>query len=130
MKRRSDKEIQSVLLLDGPARFDHFIKQVIDFEEAWGLWNDGWALMANNEGTSVFPLWPAREYAELHRHGDWAEYQAKPIPLNDLLNDLLPGFGERGVLPGVFPTPTGKGLTPTSEELARKLRANDLENYG
>jgi hypothetical protein len=130
MKPKSDKEIQAVLRLDGPDRFRHFIKQVVDFEEAWGLWSDGWALMANSDGAPVFPLWPAREYAELSRIDDWAEYEPRRISLADLLNDLLPGFQERGVLPGVFPIPTGKGVTPTANELASALRASDLESYG
>jgi hypothetical protein len=130
MRIISEKEIQGVLRLDGPARFSHFIKRVVDNEEAWGLWKDGWALMENSEGTLVFPLWPAREYAELNQIGGWAEYEPKAISLAELLDDLLPGFPSRGVLPGVFPTPTGKGVTPTADELAALLRKADFENYG
>jgi len=130
MKPRSEKEIQAILRLDGPARFNHFVKRVVDFEEAWGLWKDGWALMKNDEGTLIFPLWPAREYAELNRIGDWAEYEPKGISLAELLDNLLPSFTERGVLPGVFPTPGGKGVTPTAEELAVSLRKIDVKNYG
>lgn len=130
MKPKSDREIQAVLGLDGPGRFRHFVKQVVDFEEAWGLWDNGWALMANDDETLVFPLWPARDYAELNRIGDWENYEARPIELKELLEELLPDFRERGVLPGVFPTPTGKGVTPTPEELASALRSTDAENYG
>ena len=128
MRRTTGKEIQSVLRLDGPARFNHFIKRVVDPEAAWGLWKEGWALMMNDDGTQVFPLWPAREYAELHSTGNWAEYEAREISLADLLDELVPKLAQGGMLPGVFPTPRGKGITPTPEEFAAALR-KELENY-
>lgn len=128
MRRISEKEIQAVLRLDGPARFNHFVKGVVDSEVAWGLWKDGWALMKNDDGTQVFPLWPAREYAQLHRTGNWSEYEAREIPLADLLDELVSKLMQAGVLPGVFPTPQGKGVTPTPNELAASLR-KELENY-
>src|SRR4051812_6675474 len=104
MKRTTEKEIQAVLRLDGPARFNHLVQRGVDSEAAWGLWKNGWALMENENGTQVFPLWPAREYADVHRTGDWAEYEAREIPLADLLDDLLPKLAQGGVVPGVFPT--------------------------
>lgn len=128
MRRTNEHEIQAVLRLEGPERFNHFVKRVADEERAWGLWKDGWALMTNSEGAQVFPIWPASEYAELQRIGEWAGYEPREIALADLLEELLPKLAERGVLPGVFPTPTGKGVTPTAEELATALR-KELESY-
>jgi hypothetical protein len=128
MRHTSEREIQAVLGLDGPKRFSHFLKRVADEEVAWGLWHDGWALMANSDDSQVFPLWPAREYAELHRVGEWVAYEARGIPLADLLDQLLPKLAEAGVLAGVFPTPKGKGVTPMPEELAAALR-KELEHY-
>jgi hypothetical protein len=121
MRHTTKKEIEAVLRLDGPARFDHFVKRVVDSELAWGLWKNGWALMAKDDGTQVFPLWPAREYAELFRTGEWAQYDAEEIPLTDLMDELLPKLEQRGVLPGVFPTPGDKGVTPTAKELRNSL---------
>jgi hypothetical protein len=104
------------------------VKRVVDEERAWGLWSDGWATMANSDGAPVFPLWPAREYAELHRVAEWSDHEAKEISLVDLLEDLIPKFAERGVLPGVFPTATGRGTTPSPRELESALRM-ELEKY-
>jgi Protein of unknown function (DUF2750) len=129
MKPKSAKEIEAVLKLDGSVRFRHFVKQVVDFEQAWGLWSDGWALMANNEGKTVFPIWPAREYAELCRVGQWAEFAPKAIELNTLVNELLPSLATDGVLSGVFPTPEGQGVTIDANELAAELIRVDDENY-
>jgi hypothetical protein len=117
-----------VLRLDGAARYQHFIKRVADSQTAWGLWHDGWALMQDDSGAEVFPLWPAREYAEASRTGDWAEYEPEQIDLADLIDELLPGLAMRSVLPGIFPTPRGKGVTPTVEELASALRA-EMKKY-
>jgi hypothetical protein len=129
MRQTSSKEIEAVLRLDGPSRFRHFIKRVVDEEVAWGLWNDGWALMGDDAGVSVFPLWPAREYAELARTGEWVAYRVEPITLDDLLGDLLPSLIDKAVLPGVFPTPAGKGVTPTVKELESALRL-EMREYG
>lgn len=124
----SEKEIEAVLRLDGEARFKRFIKVVVDGEQAWGLWEDGWALLEDDSGARVFPLWPAKEYAELCRSRDWTNHKAAPIALDDLLNELLPRLREQGVLPGVFPTPSGRGVTPTPDILEAALR-KELERY-
>lgn len=128
MRMTSQKEIEAVLKLDGPTRFKHFVKRVADEEKAWGLWKDGWALMALAGEERVFPLWPAREYAEKCRGEDWSEYEAEEIPLAALLDELLPKLKERGIRPGVFPTPGGKGVTPTTDELIQALR-QEMERY-
>jgi hypothetical protein len=122
MRKTGAKEVEAVLRLDGPARFEHFIKRVVDEERAWGLWKDGWALMQNNDGTHAFPLWPAKEYAELARSGDWAEYETESISLNDLVEELLPKLAKKGVIPAVFPTPNGKGVAPSIEEFITHLK--------
>ena len=122
MRGTTQKEIEAILRLDGPTRYKHFIKRVVDNELAWGLWNDGWALMADGGGQPVFPLWPAREYAELFAVREWDGYAAEEIALADLIDELLPKLTEKEVRPGIFPTPTGKGVTPTASELLRALR--------
>ncbi len=93
---------------------------------SWGLWDDGWAMMEDGGGHAVFPLWPAREYADVYRTGDWSKYVPKEIPLADLLDRLLPQFREKGVLPGVFPTPAARGVTVNAGELEAALREEAL----
>jgi len=120
VRRSNPKEIDAILSLDGAARFAHFVKRVVDEERAWGLWKDGWALMSDAQGM-VFPLWPAREYAERCRLGEWADYEPREILLEDLLDGLIPMLETRDVRPAVFPTPTGKGVTVRCTELASAL---------
>lgn len=124
----SQEEMEAVSALDGPSRFKHFVKRVADAEVAWGLWSDGWALMEADDGAQVFPLWPAREYAQAYATDDWAMYEPEEIALDDLLDELLPKLEANGVRPGVFPTTQGMGTTPTVQELERALQA-ELEKY-
>ena len=128
MKVIGHKEVEAVLKLDGPSRFKYFVKWVVDGRRAWGLWNDGWALSEDDDGVTVFPLWPAREYAELCRTDQWADFQPEEIPLEDLLNVLAPMFIEEGTRPGIFPTPVGKGVIPTVDELRAALR-EEMKRY-
>jgi hypothetical protein len=120
--------MEAVLRLDGQRRFAHFIKMAADTQNVWGLWKDGWALSEDDSGTKVFPLWPAREYADACRVGDWAEYEPSVIPVEELLSELLPKLRSKSILTGVFPTPSGQGVTPDLDTLAGALR-EELAKY-
>jgi hypothetical protein len=128
-RRVSDKEAGAVLRLDGPARYEHFVKTVVDWEAAWGLWGDGWATATDDEGAVFFPLWPARRYAEMCATQDWAGCEARAIPLDDLLEHILPLLRGQGARPAVFPTPQVKGVVVTLQELEDALR-REATKYG
>lgn len=128
MTKPSTKEMKAVLELDGPSRFKYFVKRVADDERAWGLYKDGWALMADADGTVVFPLWPAREYAELCAVDDWTDYKPMEIRLDELLGELIPKLRQSHAAPGVFPTPKGTGVTPGVDVLCEALR-EELAKY-
>lgn len=119
----NEQEFASVSALDAKSRYTYFVKKVVDWEQAWGLYSDGWALMEDDLGQRVFPLWPAREYAAAFAAGDWRHYEPQEIELELLLEELLPNLETDGVLPGVFPTNLGQGLTPTVAELRESLDA-------
>lgn len=93
-----------------------------DQGRAWGLYCDGWALAGTTSEAPVFPLWPAREYADLCATGLWQGYKAKDIDLNDLLEGLLPSLRERGTALGIFITPRDKGVTPTLGQFEQDIR--------
>jgi len=122
------KQMEAVLTLPGIKRFEHFIKAVADWQEVWGLYQDGWALAAADDGTTVFPLWPAKEYAQVCATNEWVGYEPRSISLSDFTEALLPGLKHDGVLPGIFFTPTSKGVTPSVDELKSALEA-ELQNY-
>lgn len=120
--------MEHVLALDAPARYDHFIKQAADRNMVWGLWNDGWAMGEDDNGNPTFPIWPAAEYAELCAKSEWADYEAAEIPLDDLLEELLPKLQEDSVQPSIFQTPNGVSVMPRIEQLLADLR-NEKSRY-
>jgi hypothetical protein len=128
VRRTSPKEQEAVLRLDGQARFEHFIKRAADEEQVYSLWRDGWVVSETDDGVQLLPLWPAAEYADLCRTGDWKDCEVRKIELVYLMDDLLPRIGEQGFLPGVFPTPEGKATTPTVVELLSALN-EELKKY-
>jgi hypothetical protein len=128
MRQTSEKEMAAVLKLDPPKRFTHSIKRIVDAQVAWGLWNDGWALLGDDAGSELFPLWPAREYAEVFKGEQWAAFEASEIALDDLLNELLPQLLAKSRKPVVFPTPAGKGVVVEVAQLEAALR-QEMEWY-
>jgi hypothetical protein len=122
------KQMEAVLALPGVKRFEHFIKVIADWQEVWGLYQDGWALAAADDGTPVFPLWPAKEYAQVCAVNEWKGYEPRSIGLSDFREVLLPKLKLDGVLPGVSFTPTSKGVTPSVDELKLALET-ELLNY-
>lgn len=122
------EEIKALLQQDGPTRYKYFVKRVVAFERAWGLWNDGWALADDDTGHRVFPLWPAAEYAQRCAIESWSDYRAEEITLDDLLEELVPKLRSTGVKVGIFPTPGGQGVTLALEEFARDLMV-EQERY-
>jgi len=55
--------------------------------------------------------------------GDWSLYSPKGIPLEDVLEALLPRLKDDGVLAGIFYTPGDKGITIAPGQLLKDLRA-------
>jgi len=113
----SSKQIESVLALPDKKRFDHFVKVVADVQEIWGLYQGGWALAATNDGVTVFPLWPAKDYAQLCAVSEWEGYEPRLITLAELMEDLFPKLKKMGCYLGYFFKPAGKGMTPSVDEL-------------
>ncbi len=124
----SPKKLEAVAALSGPERYSHFIKVVADWEEVWGLYLDGWALASTEEDEKVFPLWPAKEYAQLCAKNEWDGFEPKSFSLEDMMDELLPKLKKDKVIPGIFYTASDKGVTPTVEQLLKDL-LTELENY-
>ena len=115
------KEIEGVLKTETWKRYKYFMGKVADQEEVWGLYDDRWALARDNKGHDIFPLWPAAEYASLCALELWRNYKPKQIPLDDLLEKLLPKLKNDGILIGVFFTPNNKGVVVDRELLINTL---------
>lgn len=121
-------QLAAVFALPASKRVEHFVKVVADRQKAWGLYQDGWAMAGADDGGSIFPLWPHKEYAEACAIDEWAGYQPKAISLDDLMEVVFPQLKVEGTLPGILPTPSGKGATPSIDELVAALE-EELQQY-
>jgi hypothetical protein len=124
----NEKQIEGILALSGAERVEHFVKVVVDREEAWGLYDEGWASSGTDDGEAAFPLWPARDYAQLCAAQEWSTYSPRLIPLDDLMDALFPMLRQQSVAVAVFQTPRGRGVTMTPDDLQEML-ASELERY-
>jgi hypothetical protein len=120
--RPNSKEVQAVLQLSGEKRYEYFIKRAADASKVWGLWNDGWAMGVTDEGKSTIPVWPAAEYAEACRQGDWSDYKPKSIDLHDFIDDFLPQLARDGVSVSIFDTPSEASVLVNDDELRQDLK--------
>ncbi len=123
----NSEQQNAILALDGPARYKHFIKQVVDHGLVWGLYQSGWALAATCDGAETIPFWPGKQYAILCAHREWKGFVPKEINLQDFLEDWIPGMEEDKTQPGIFYTPTDKGVIPTTQELLCDLQSELLK---
>ncbi|HEY6871451.1 MAG TPA: DUF2750 domain-containing protein [Geobacteraceae bacterium] len=123
----NQQQFEAVLTLPANERYDHFIKRVADSEEAWGLRSEGGWSLAGDEKQAAFPLWPYKVYAEACATGEWADAVPEAIEIEDL-TELLEKLDAEGLVVAVFPTPQGKGVVVTPDELRQHLE-HELQNY-
>lgn len=124
----SEQQIKAVISLPAQKRYEHFVKQVADSEEVWGLYNDGWAIATSNEGKFVFPVWSSFEYAEMCATGDWTEYKPKMIELEEFTDELLPNLAEDDYSIGVAYLPKDEGVVIDAHHLISDIE-EELQKY-
>lgn len=124
----NDKEFLAVTMLPGAKRYEYFIKKVADNEELWGLYNDGWAMAADDAGREMIPFWPMKEFAEACRSNDWRDYNPELIDLNKFMDSWIVDMSNDGLLAAIFYTKDDRGVVLEPEKLLKDLNA-ELENY-
>lgn len=122
----SDEEFASVSSLNGPGRYRHFVKRVVDWESIWGLWDGGWVAASDDHGVPLLPLWPARRYAETLAVGDWAGATPRELDLDECV-ELLERISANGMKAVVFMTSGDKGIVRSASDLISDLQAEGGE---
>lgn len=115
------RHLQTVVMLPGPQRYAYFVEHAVESGVVWSLFRQGWALAKKDDGTMVFPLWPAREFAALCADYEWTGYAPVSFALDELLDDLLPQLEGDGIATGVFYTPGARDVMPAAGLLRRDL---------
>ncbi|WP_139489508.1 DUF2750 domain-containing protein [Brevibacillus dissolubilis] len=121
------KEFESVIRQPANKRYAYFIKKVVDSENVWGLYQDGWAVTEDNDGNRLLPFWPRREFAEHCAVDGWADYTAECIDLYEFMDEFLPRLIEDGLKPSIFLNNNDSAVLEV-ETLLGDLRA-ELEKY-
>ena len=114
-----EDELRVLQSLPAADRAVHLVQLVADWEEAWGLMDDqGWVVAKE---TDAFPLWPHPDLARDCARNNWEGAEPAAIPLDDLLEELLPLLEEDGLRTVLFPTPGDPGVLLDAAELRRRL---------
>jgi hypothetical protein len=116
------KKVENVLAMDSDDRFSYFVRKVADSQKAWGLFNEGWATAADDDGRQAIPFWPEAEFAASCATGEWSSFRPKDIDLGVLLERWLPGMSKDGSRVAVFPTPANRGVLTEPEDLCDALK--------
>ncbi|WP_291091578.1 DUF2750 domain-containing protein [Empedobacter sp. UBA7494] len=75
----------------------------------------------------IFPIWSAKEFAELTKNDGWKNCKILKLTLDDFEETLFDYIDENNLLINVFPTDK-TGFVVSLEEFARDLK-DELEQY-
>lgn len=96
------KEFDAVIKLPALKRYEYFVKKVVDYEEIWALYDDGWAITEDNQGNKMIPFWPKKEYADFCAKDEWKQYNSESIDLYEFINNWLPDMKLQELKPSIF----------------------------
>ena len=124
-----ENEVDAVLAADGKRRFEYFIHRVCDSRKVWGLYEEGWASLGNDE-TKLMPLWPHQAFAARFTLGNWSSYAPRALELDEFLHRWIPLVRSEGIEPAVFPNLAGSAVLVSAADLETQLRRELAECYG
>ena len=122
------KEFSEVTKLSGSKRYEYFLKKVADDEELWGLYNDGWAMVADDEENEMIPFWPKKEFADACCNEHWKNYISEPIGLTEFMESWIDNLKNNGLSTAIFIVKDDKGIIVKPEKLLEDLK-EELSNY-
>jgi hypothetical protein len=122
-----NKEIEVVFSIPANKRYEYFIKKVADYEEIWGLYNNGWAISEDNAGNKLIPFWPKSEFALMCANHHWENYETSKIKLEEFINEWLPDMKRDGIKPSIFYNNIDSVVRDIDDLLADL--EEELENY-
>ncbi|SDF20868.1 Protein of unknown function [Mucilaginibacter pineti] len=122
------KGIENIINMNPEDRYLYFIRKITDFEEVWGLYNEGWATATNEENQQIVLFWPEKQFAVLCAENILSSYEAKAINLTQFMETWLPGMIKDNAFPGIFYIPNGKGIVLEPEQVLIDIN-QELKQY-
>lgn len=124
---KTSKEIEGVLKCDIRKKYEYFIKKVVDSEQVWALRDEeGWATLGDDDREFI-PLWPKKEFSDLHISGEWENYFSEAIDLDEFIDGWLPGL-EQDKIYLTLMWHDGVGIELPWANLRHDLKL-EMENY-
>jgi len=123
------KEIERVSMLSPKERYNYFLKRVADSEELYSLKNNvNEFIVSELEGNLLFPMWSAKEFAEISLFGGWENHKIILLNLDDLEEEVFDLIAKRNYLLNIFPVKEKTGFIVDLDEFARDL-SDELKKY-
>jgi len=120
------KKIENILKMSNENKYSYSLRKVADFEEVWGLYNEGWAMLGNRSNEVVFPFWPEKEFAKFVAEDTWEEYIPKSVNIYDFIEKWLPSMSKDNI--NIFYDSINKGLIVSPLKLKEDLEL-EMEQY-
>jgi hypothetical protein len=125
------REFEATLELQPLERYSYLVHRIAGSEEAWALRSEeGWVLINDDrqEGGDAFCLWPHPAFAQACILAGWEECAPEAIPLQELVEEVLPALEEDGIRIAVFPTPEGQVAIVDPSDFRHHLQ-EELERH-
>jgi len=123
----NQQEFTTVMQLPGNIRYEYLIKKVVDNEEIWGLFDDGWVETQDDEGNRMIPFWPRQEFASALAPRVSKECTPKSIDLYEFFDEWLPEMKRDGIRPSIFWNGTDSAVLEI--DILRRDLELELEKY-
>ncbi|WP_374165906.1 DUF2750 domain-containing protein [Arcticibacter sp. MXS-1] len=125
----TEKEIESVSKLEPMKRYQYFIKRVADTEKMYTLVDeeDDWVI-SEVEGSAVFSLWSAPEFAGQCIFGEWRDCSVQEISLEYFEDEVIDEIETKNYLLNIFSVNGKSGFVVDINEFARDL-SDEMKNY-
>ncbi|GGG61497.1 DUF2750 domain-containing protein [Hymenobacter glacieicola] len=122
-------KLQNIYQLPAPKRYAYLVQKMADSQVVWLLRDqEGITMLSDDSGGQSIPVWPEKEFAQLHLTGDCAAYQTEEMSLEDFL-EWLDELQEEMIQIAAFPKEDLQGIVVEAKEMKSHL-LHELEQYG
>jgi hypothetical protein len=118
---------ENIYALPAQERYGYLIRTVADTEAIWVIRDGTQTVLLGEAADELIPVWPEKAFAQLHLTGEWAEYRAVEVPLDDFLA-WLDELQAEGVGIAAFPKENLQGVVVEAQEMKAHL-LHELQQY-
>jgi hypothetical protein len=111
----TELERKYISTMSDAQRLEYFLTRTMESEEVWGLVdNEGWLLQENN-GRTILPIWPYRQFVEDCIDSD--SVRAGSVSLEHFVDNILHSLVAGDIDLEIWPAPEHKGEVVSAEVL-------------